>query len=128
MLHAGLSPPFPCQSVIYGGDTEGGRGYYMTYPPMPLSTGGGEMLITFFDPFSESLSRLSQLLFVSLYCTFQKRGGPSRLHPALYFGMTKHKKIPHSTMACRLEHSTKGDHRNDMLIKFILNFTDRLGS
>ena len=77
------------------------------------------MLITFFDPFSESLSRLSHLLFVSLYCTFQKLGGASRLHPALYFGMTKHKKIPHST---------EGDHRNDMLIKFILNFTDRLGS
>ena len=33
MLHAGLSPPFGCQNVIYGGDTEGGGGHLGRVPP-----------------------------------------------------------------------------------------------
>jgi len=32
MLHAGLNPPLGCQNVIYGGDTEGGRGTYARTP------------------------------------------------------------------------------------------------
>ena len=49
MLHAGLNPLLTCQNVIYGGDTEGGRGYYVRDPPMPLSRGGSKVLITLFS-------------------------------------------------------------------------------
>jgi len=33
MLQRGLSPLFPCQKVIYGGDTVGGRGLLIRDPP-----------------------------------------------------------------------------------------------
>lgn len=49
MLQRGLTPPFGCQNVIYGGDTVGGRGYYMRDSPMPLSRGGSQVLIILFS-------------------------------------------------------------------------------
>jgi hypothetical protein len=48
-LHAGLTPLIGCQNVIYGGDTEGGRGLYDRRTPMPRSGEVGILLITLFS-------------------------------------------------------------------------------
>ena len=46
MLQRGLTPPFDCQNVTYGGDTGGGRGYISRMGPMPIPTEGRSLLIT----------------------------------------------------------------------------------
>ena len=89
-LHAVLNPPFPCQNVIYGGDTVGGRGPFNRRTPHATIEKGVSLLITLIDNLVDYYLGMSILIGIFV-CNLFNRGGPSRLQPALYFYI----RIPH---------------------------------
>ena len=63
-LHAGLNPPFPCQNVIYGGDTEGGRGLFDRRTPHATIEKGVLLLITLIDNLVDYYLAMSILISI----------------------------------------------------------------